>query len=85
MNAQNTIFVKTILNKVDTLLLNFDTGTSDLVLTQETLKNKIKSSLKSGTNILQIGKKNTRVLIFIRHSLQATVQMAGLDGIYLME
>ncbi len=57
MNAQNTIFVKTILNKVDTLLLNFDTGTSDLVLTQETLKNKIKSSLKSGTNILQIGKK----------------------------
>ncbi|MGE8553061.1 MAG: hypothetical protein ACN6OB_03865 [Chryseobacterium jejuense] len=57
MNEQNTIFVKTVLNKVDTLLLNFDTGTSDLVLTQETLKNKIKSSLKSGGNILQIGKK----------------------------
>lgn len=57
MNEQNTIFVKTVLNKVDTLLLNFDTGTSDLVLTQETLKNKIKSSLKSGTNILQIGNK----------------------------
>lgn len=57
MNEQNTIFVKTVLNKIDTLLLNFDTGTSDLVLTQETLKNKIKSSLKSGTNILQIGEK----------------------------
>lgn len=57
MNEQNTIFVKAVLNKVDTLLLNFDTGTSDLVLTQETLKNKIKSSLKSGTNILQIGNK----------------------------
>ncbi|MBP2616173.1 hypothetical protein [Chryseobacterium jejuense] len=57
INEQNTIFVKTVLNKVDTLLLNFDTGTSDLVLTQETLKNKIKSSLKSGANILQIGKK----------------------------
>lgn len=57
MNEQNTIFVKAVLNKVDSLLLNFDTGTSDLVLTQETLKNKIKSSLKSGTNILQIGKK----------------------------
>ncbi|SDI24017.1 hypothetical protein [Chryseobacterium jejuense] len=57
INEQNTIFIKTVLNKVDTLLLNFDTGTSDLVLTQETLKNKIKSSLKSGTNILQIGKK----------------------------
>lgn len=57
MNEQNTIFVKTVLNKIDTLLLNFDTGTSDLVLTKETLKNKIKSSLKSGTNILQIGEK----------------------------
>lgn len=57
MNEQNTIFVKAVLNKVDTLLLNFDTGTSDLVLTQETLKNKIKSSLKSGINILQIGNK----------------------------
>ncbi|WP_232509173.1 clan AA aspartic protease [Chryseobacterium sp. StRB126] len=60
INEQNTIFVKTVLNKVDTLLLNFDTGTSDLVLTQETLKNKIKSSLKSGTNFLQIGKKEYR-------------------------
>ncbi|MBB6369520.1 hypothetical protein [Chryseobacterium shigense] len=57
INEQNTIFVKTILNKTDTLLLNFDTGTSELVLTQETLKNKIKSTLKSGSNILQIGKK----------------------------
>ncbi|SIP89662.1 hypothetical protein [Chryseobacterium sp. RU33C] len=57
INEQNTIFVKTVLNKTDTLLLNFDTGTSDLVLTQETLKNKIKSSLKSGTNILQIGNR----------------------------
>lgn len=57
INEQNTIFVKAVLNKTDTLLLNFDTGTSDLVLTQETLKNKIKSSLKSGTNILQIGNK----------------------------
>ncbi|WP_228448120.1 MULTISPECIES: hypothetical protein [unclassified Chryseobacterium] len=57
MNEQNTIFVKTVLNKVDSLLLNFDTGTSDLVLTQETLKNKIKSSLKAGPNILQMGKK----------------------------
>ncbi|MCW3162613.1 hypothetical protein [Chryseobacterium oryctis] len=57
INEQNTIFVKTVLNEIDTLLLNFDTGTSDLVLTQETLKNKIKSSLKSELNILKIGKK----------------------------
>lgn len=57
INKQNTMFVKTVLNKTDTLTLNFDTGSSDLTLTRETLKNKIKSSLKSGTNTLQIGTK----------------------------
>ncbi|HCA06390.1 hypothetical protein [Chryseobacterium sp.] len=57
INEQNTMLVKTILNKTDTLTLNFDTGSSDLTLTRETLKNKIKSSLKSGSNALEIGNK----------------------------
>ena len=57
MNEQNTIYFKSILNKKDTLTLNFDTGTSDLVLTEETLKNKIKSSLKTGVNELELGNK----------------------------
>jgi len=57
INEQNTMFIKAALNKTDSLTLNFDTGTSDLVLTRETLKNKIKQSLKSGVNILQIGNK----------------------------
>lgn len=57
INEQNTMSVKAILNKTDTLILNFDTGSSDLTLTRETLKNKIKSSLKPGPNNLQIGNK----------------------------
>ncbi len=52
------MFVKAALNKTDSLTLNFDTGSSNLSLTQETLQNKIKQSLKSGVNILSIGNKN---------------------------
>lgn len=58
INEQNTMFVKAALNKTDSLTLNFDTGSSNLSLTQETLQNKIKQSLKSGVNILSIGNKN---------------------------
>ncbi|WP_223607533.1 hypothetical protein [Chryseobacterium sp. OSA05B] len=57
INEQNTMFVKTVLNKTDTLILNFDTGSSDLTLTRENLKNKIKSSLTSGSNVLEIGNR----------------------------
>ncbi len=46
INEQNTMFVKAALNKTDSLTLNFDTGSSNLSLTQETLQNKIKQSLK---------------------------------------
>ncbi len=42
INEQNTIFVKAIFNKIDTLNLNFDTGTTELILTNNTLKNKLK-------------------------------------------
>lgn len=57
INEQNTMSVQALLNKRDTLILNFDTGSGDLTLTRETLKNKIKSSLKPGPNTLQIGNK----------------------------
>lgn len=43
INDKNTIFVKAILNEIDTLNLNFDTGTTELILTEEVLKNKILS------------------------------------------
>lgn len=57
INEQNTMFVKAALNKTDSLILNFDTGTSNLSLTAEALKDKIKQSLKSGVNVLSIGNK----------------------------
>ncbi|TDE43545.1 clan AA aspartic protease [Flavobacterium rhamnosiphilum] len=46
INEQNTIFVKAIFNEKDTLNLNFDTGTTELILTNNVLKNKLKSAPK---------------------------------------
>jgi hypothetical protein len=46
INKQNTIYVKALLNNTDTLNLNFDTGTTELVLTNKTLATKIKSDIK---------------------------------------
>lgn len=43
INSQNTIYVKAVFNKIDTLNLNFDTGTTELVLTNDVRKNKLKS------------------------------------------
>lgn len=42
INEQNTIFVKAVFNEIDTLNLNFDTGATELILTNNTLKNKLK-------------------------------------------
>lgn len=42
INSQNTIYVKAVFNKTDTLNLNFDTGTTELVLTNDVMKNKLK-------------------------------------------
>lgn len=56
INEQNTMFVKTALNK-DSLTLNFDTGSNNLSLTRETLKDKIKEQLKGRVNVLSIGNK----------------------------
>lgn len=46
INKQNTIYIKAIVNSTDTLNLNFDSGTTGLVLTKQTLKTKIKSGIK---------------------------------------
>jgi hypothetical protein len=45
INSQNTIYVKAVFNMADTLNLNFDTGTTELVLTNDVLR-KLKSSPK---------------------------------------
>ncbi len=44
INEQNTIFVKAVFNDKDTLNLNFDTGMTELVLTNDVLKNKLKTA-----------------------------------------
>ncbi|WP_025142959.1 hypothetical protein [Pedobacter jeongneungensis] len=46
INSESTIYVKSILNKIDTLNLNFDSGTTELVITNDVLKNKVKSNPK---------------------------------------
>lgn len=63
MNSQNTIYVKAILNATDTLSLNFDSGTTELVLTSETLKNKIRSDVKlyKAPQSLKIGSRDYTV------------------------
>lgn len=46
INEQNTISIKAVFNNKDTLNLNFDTGTTELVITNDVLKNKLKSATK---------------------------------------
>lgn len=46
INNQNTIAVKGIFNGVDTLALNFNSGTTELVLINAVLKNKLKTPAK---------------------------------------
>ncbi|MEZ0004691.1 hypothetical protein ABH942_000034 [Flavobacterium sp. 28YEA47A] len=65
INSQNTIYVKAVFNKIDTLNLNFDTGTTELVLTNDVRKNKLKSVPELYTTFydVRIGKHdyNTKV------------------------
>ncbi|KQR67723.1 aspartyl protease family protein [Pedobacter sp. Leaf176] len=46
VNEQNTIYVKAVFNKIDTLTLNFDTGTTELVLTNDLMKSRLKTLVK---------------------------------------
>lgn len=46
LNEHNTVYVEAVFNEKDTLNLNFDTGTSELVLTNELLRNRLNSETK---------------------------------------
>lgn len=46
LNEHNTVYVKAVFNGKDTLNLNFDTGTTELVLTNELLRNRLNSETK---------------------------------------
>lgn len=58
LNAQNTNYVQVIFNEIDTLNLNFDTGTTGIILTEHTLKSKLKTdvSLYNRFYSLKIGR-----------------------------
>ncbi len=77
INKHNTIFVKAIFNKTDTLNLNFDTGTTQLILTNNVLNNKLKSIPKLYNTLynLKIGNNNYKTKIY-----DAVLTGHGTDG-----
>ena len=46
INKQNTIIIRAVFNEIDTLNLNFDTGTTELILTNKILNDRLKSKPK---------------------------------------
>lgn len=77
INEQNTIFIKAIFNEKDTLNLNFDTGTTELILTNDVLKNKLKSSPKLYTTFYNLKIGNT---IYKTKVYDAKLTGHGTDG-----
>lgn len=66
INSQNTMYVKAIFDTSDTLNLNFDTGSSDLTLTKNTLETKLKSTpeLYNTFYNVQIGNGNFKTAVY---------------------
>jgi hypothetical protein len=77
INEHNTIFVKAVFNVKDTLNLNFDTGTTELILTNNVLNNKLisKPELYSTFYNLKIGKTNYKTKVY-----DAELAGHGTDG-----
>lgn len=77
INEHNTIFIEAIFNENDTLNLNFDTGTTELVLINDILKNKLKSTteLYSKFYNLKIGKTIYKTKVY-----DAELAGHGTDG-----
>jgi hypothetical protein len=77
INEQNTIFIKAIFNDEDTLNLNFDSGTTELVLTNNTIKNKLSITPKLYTTLydLKIGKTTYQTKLY-----NAELTGHGTDG-----
>lgn len=77
INKHNTIFIKAVVNEKDTLNLNFDTGTTELVLTNEVLKNKLKSTPKLYNTFydLKLGNTNYKTKVY-----DAELSGHGTDG-----
>lgn len=77
INKENTVFVKAIFNDKDTLNLNFDTGTTELVLTDSTIQHKLNKAPKlyNSHYNLKIGTKTYKPLVF-----DAKLSGHGTDG-----
>jgi hypothetical protein len=77
INEQNTIFIKAIFNDTDTLNLNFDTGTTELILTNNTIKNKLSTKPILYTTLynLKIGTTTFRTKLY-----DAALSGHGTDG-----
>ena len=77
INEHNTIFVKAVFNNKDTLNLNFDTGTTELVLINDVLKNKMNSETKLYNTFynLKIGNTNYKTKVY-----DAELAGHGTDG-----
>lgn len=72
INKYNTNYIKVIINKKDTLKLNFDTGATELTLTEDALKNKIKGDIKlyNTFNDIEVGGRAYKTKIY-------DIKMAG--------
>lgn len=77
INEHNTIFIKAIFNDKDTLYLNFDTGTTELILTNNTIKNKLSITPNLYTTLynLKIGKTTYQTKLY-----DAELTGHGTDG-----
>lgn len=66
MNDQSNIYVRAVFNKTDTLNLNFDTGTTELVLINSVLKGKLvnKPTLYTQLYTLQIGQTTYQTKVY---------------------
>ncbi|MPT36031.1 MAG: hypothetical protein E2604_13335, partial [Flavobacterium sp.] len=78
INKHNTNSIKVVLNKMDTLNLNFDSGATEVVLIEEALKNKVKSKLDLYNTLhdIKVGSRTYQSKVY-------DIQLAGhgVDGL----
>jgi len=66
INKYNTNYIKVIVNKTDTLNLNFDTGATEMTLVEDALQNKVKGNIKLYNTFhdVEIGKRVYKTKIY---------------------
>ncbi|RWW91720.1 aspartyl protease family protein [Flavobacterium cerinum] len=66
INKYNTNYIKVIINKTDTINLNFDTGATELTIIEDALKNKVKGDIHLYNTLhdIEIGKRFYKTKIY---------------------